>query len=180
MRRPRLELPGVPLHITQRGVNRAAVFLYDEDCAGYLQAIETAAGDNDVAIHAYALMTNHVHLLVSAGVPSAVSRMMQAVGRRHVRAFNARHGRTGTLWEGRYKSCLVDSDRYLLACLRYVELIPVRATMVQGPWEHRWSSCTCTSGCARTHALPLTAATLRSVTSLTVVLRLTAHCCWSH
>ncbi len=93
-----------------------------------------------MAIHGYVLMTNHVHLLVGADAPGAVSLMMQAVGRRYVRAFNARHGRTGTLWEGRYKSCLVDSDRYLLACLRYIELNPVRAAMVQWPWEHRWSS----------------------------------------
>lgn len=140
MRRPRLELPDVPQHITQRGVNRAAVFLDDEDCACYLQALKTAAKDKSIAIHAYVLMTNHVHLLVGADAPGLVSQMMQAVGRRYVRAFNARHGLTGTLWEGRYKSCLVDSDRYLLACLRYIELNPVRAAMVQWPWEHRWSS----------------------------------------
>ena len=140
MRRPRLELPGVPLHITQRGVNRAAVFLDDIDCAAYLQALQTAAQDQSVAIHGYVLMTNHVHLLVGSEMSGAVSRMMQATGRRYVRAFNARHGRTGTLWEGRYKSCLVDSERYLLTCLRYIELNPVRAAMVQWPWEHRWSS----------------------------------------
>lgn len=117
MCRPRLALPGVPLHITQRGVNRAAVFLDDEDCAAYLQALQTTAQDQAVAIHGYVLMTNHAHLLASADAPGAASRMRQAVGRRYVRAFNARHGRTGTLWEGRYKSCLVDSDRYLLpAC----------------------------------------------------------------
>ncbi len=140
MRRPRLELPGIPLHITQRGVNRAAVFLDDDDCAAYLQALQAAAQAQSVAIHGYVLMTNHVHLLVGSETPGAVSRMMQATGRRYVRAFNARHRRTGTLWEGRYKSCLVDSDRYFLTCLRYIELNPVRAAMVQWPWEHRWSS----------------------------------------
>ena len=140
MRRPRLELPGVPLHITQRGVDRAAVFLDGEDCARYLRDLELAAVSQEVAIYAYVLMTNHVHLLVGADTPGAVSRMMQAVGRRYVRAFNTRHDRTGTLWEGRYKSCLVDSERYLLECLRYIELNPVRAAMVRWPWEHRWSS----------------------------------------
>jgi putative transposase len=102
--------------------------------------LQLVAGEQGVCIHAYVLMTNHVHLLVSTEVAGAVSRMMQALGRRYVRAFNARHGRTGTLWEGRYKSCLVDSDPYLLACLRYIELNPVRAAMVAQPWDYRWSS----------------------------------------
>ena len=140
MRRPRLELPGIPLHITHRGVNRAGTFLDDDDHASYLQALQVAAQAQAVAVHGYVLMTNHVHLLVSAEFPGAVSRMMQAVGRRYVRAFNAKYGRTGTLWEGRYKSCLIDSDRYLLTCLRYIELNPVRAVMVERPWQHRWSS----------------------------------------
>lgn len=140
MRRPRLELPGIPLHITHRGVNRGATFIDDADCAAYLQALEQTAREQGVAVYGYVLMTNHVHLLVGAQAAGAVSRMMQALGRRYVRPFNARHGRTGTLWEGRYKSCLVDSDRYLMACLRYIELNPVRARMVAQPWEHRWSS----------------------------------------
>lgn len=140
MRRPRLELPGIPLHITHRGVNRGATFIDDEDFASYLQALDECSRGQGVAVHGYVLMTNHVHLLVSAETGGAVSRMMQALGRRYVRAFNARYGRTGTLWEGRYKSCLVDSARYLLACLRYIELNPVRAAMVAQPWEHRWSS----------------------------------------
>lgn len=140
MRRPRLELPGVPQHITHRGVNRGATFIDDEDFAAYLQALERVSGEQGISIHGYVLMTNHVHLLVSAEVAGAVSRMMQALGRRYVRAFNKCYGRTGTLWEGRYKSCLVDSDRYLLACLRYIELNPVRAAMVAQPWDYRWSS----------------------------------------
>ena len=140
MRRPRLELSDIPMHLTHRGVNRAATFLDEDDRAGYLQALAKAASDQRVMLHAYVLMTNHVHLLVSTLVPGAVSRMMQAVGRRYVRPFNARHGRTGTLWEGRYKSCLIDSDRYLLACIRYIELNPVRAGMVVAPWDYRWSS----------------------------------------
>ena len=140
MRRPRLELPGIPLHITHRGVNRGATFIDDEDFASYLQALDACSRGQGVALHGDVLMTNHVHLLVSAGAGGAVSRMMQALGRRYVRAFNARYGRTGTLWEGRYKSCLVDSDRYLLACLRDIELNPVRAAMVAQPWDYPWSS----------------------------------------
>ncbi len=140
MRRPRLELPGVPLHITHRGVNRGATFIDDDDFAAYLHALERVSHDNGVALHGYVLMTNHVHLLVGADEVGAVSRMMQALGRRYVRAFNARYERTGTLWEGRYKSCLVDGDRYLLACLRYIELNPVRAAMVAHPCDYRWSS----------------------------------------
>ncbi len=140
MRRPRLELPGIPMHLTHRGVNRGATFIDDDDCESYMQALEIAALAQQVSIHAYVLMSNHVHLLVSTPNEGGVSRMMQAVGRRYVRAFNARHRRTGTLWEGRFKSCLVDSDRYLLTCMRYVELNPVRAAMVAAPWEHRWSS----------------------------------------
>ena len=118
------------MHITHRGVNRGATFIDDEDFASYLQALDACARGQGVALHGDVLMTNHVHLLVSADVGGAVSRMMQALGRRYVRAFNARYRRTGTLWEGRYKSCLVDSDRYLLACLRCIELNPVRAAMV--------------------------------------------------
>jgi len=140
MRRPRLHLPGVALHITHRGVNRAATFLDDEDCASYLQHLHLAASAHAVSLHGYVLMTNHVHLLVSADTPGAISRTMQALGRRYVRAINARHGRTGTLWEGRFKSCLVDSDGYLLRCLRYIELNPVRAAMTDSPQGHRWSS----------------------------------------
>jgi len=140
MRRPRLELPGIPLHITHRGVNRGATFLDDDDCAAYLHHLQIAATAQGVRLHGYVLMTNHVHLLASADEAGAVSRTMQALGRRYVRALNARHGRTGTLWEGRFKSCLVDSDSYLLRCLRYIELNPVRASMTDHPEMHRWSS----------------------------------------
>ena len=140
MRRPRLELPGIPLHITHRGVNRGATFLDDNDSAAYLHHLHVASSAHGVRLHGYVLMTNHVHLLASADEIGAVSRTMQALGRRYVRATNARHGRTGTLWEGRFKSCLVDSDRYLLRCLRYIELNPVRAAMADNPEAHRWSS----------------------------------------
>lgn len=140
MRRPRLDLPNIPQHLTHRGVNRAATFLDEDDYGAYLQALDACARQHNVLLHGYVLMTNHVHLLVSAPVAGSISRMMQAIGRRYVRAFNARHGRTGTLWEGRYKSCLVDGDRYLLACLRYIELNPLRAAMVVRAQDYRWSS----------------------------------------
>lgn len=140
MRRPRLELPGIPLHVTHRGVNRAATFLDDDDCAAYLHHFQLASAAYGVRLHGYVLMTNHVHLLASADEAGAISGTMQALGRRYVRAINARHGRTGTLWEGRFKSCPVDSDRYLLRCLRYIELNPVRAAMVDRPEAYRWSS----------------------------------------
>ena len=140
MRRPRLHLPHIPQHITHRGVNRAATFLDEDDCSAYLQALGACAQHHEVLLHGYVLMTNHVHLLVSAGAQGAVSRMMQAVGRRYVRAFNTKHRRTGPLWEGRYKSCLVETDRYLLTCLRYIELNPVRAAMVERAQDYCWSS----------------------------------------
>ncbi len=140
MRRPRLEMPGIPQHITHRGVNRAATFLDEDDHSAYLQALTACASHCGVQLHAYVLMTNHVHLLLTGMDAGAVSRMMQAIGRRYVRTLNAKYGRTGTLWEGRYKSCLVDSDGYLLACLRYIELNPVRAAMVEQPEHYRWSS----------------------------------------
>lgn len=140
MRRPRLELPGIPLHVTQRGVNRGATFIDEDDHAAYFEALRVSAQAHGVAVHGWVLMGNHVHLLVSAAVAGAVSRMMQALGRRYVRAFNAKYARTGTLWEGRFRSCLVDSERYLLTCLRYIELNPVRAGLVALPWDYRWSS----------------------------------------
>lgn len=140
MRRPRLELPGIPLHITQRGVNRGATFIDDDDHLAYFEALQTAAMAQGVSVHGWVLMGNHVHLLASAEAGGAVSRMMQAIGRRYVRAFNAKYARTGTLWEGRFRSCLVDSDRYLLTCLRYIELNPVRAGLAELPWDYRWSS----------------------------------------
>lgn len=138
-RRPRLELPGIPLHITQRGVNRAAVFV-DDDRRHYLALLESMLRPHEVALHAYVLMDNHVHLLASAPGTGSISRALRNLGQCYVQAFNRRHRRTGTLWEGRFKSCLVDSDRYLLAVYRYIELNPVRAGMVATPEAHPWSS----------------------------------------
>ncbi|MFA7555352.1 MAG: transposase [Spongiibacteraceae bacterium] len=139
-RLPRLCLPGIPQHIIQRGSNRQACFASEEDFAAYAYWLEESARKNKVAIHAWVFMTNHVHLLVTPTTFDGVSRMMQAVGRYYVRYFNHTYRRTGTLWEGRFKSCVIDTDNYLLICQRYIELNPVRAGMVASPEEYAWSS----------------------------------------
>ena len=138
--RPRLELPGVPLHVIQRGNNRASCFHTDGDRRLYLRCLGQAAARHQCAVHAYVLMSNHVHLLVTPSAVGAVAAMMQDVGRRYVRLFNKIHDRSGTLWEGRYKSSLIDSDTYLLTCHRYIELNPVRAGLVEHPLGYPWSS----------------------------------------
>src|SRR3954463_15530141 len=139
-RPPRLELPGVPLHVVQRGNNRAACFFNDTDRRFYLKCLRKAASSRGCAVHAYVLMTNHVHLLVTPPEEGAVGAMMQDIGRRYVRIINTIHGRTGSLWEGRFKSSLIDSERYLLICHRYIEANPVRAGMVAHAGEYAWSS----------------------------------------
>ncbi len=139
-RRARLVLPHVPLHVTQRGVNRAAIFIDDQDRHHYRRLLRAACASNGIAVHAFVLMDNHVHLLVTPIEPGALAVAMRAVGQSYVQCFNARHGRTGTLWQGRFKSCLVDSDRYALTVCRYIELNPLRAAMVASPEEYRWSS----------------------------------------
>ena len=139
-RQPRLDLPGIPRHVVQRGNDRQACFAAETDYLRYLQELREASSKHDCAIHAYVLMTNHVHLLVTPTTTGAISRMMQAVGRRYVGSFNARYRRTGTLWEGRFKAALVDTDRYLLTCYRYIELNPVRAHMTDDPSAYPWSS----------------------------------------
>lgn len=139
-RQPRLELPGVPMHVTQRGVNRCAIFVDDADRHHYRRVLREACRLHGVLVHAFVLMDNHVHLLLSASRAGAISQVMRLSGQAHVQAFNARHGRTGTLWQGRFKSSLVDSDGYLLTVLRYIELNPVRAGMVATAEDYRWSS----------------------------------------
>jgi putative transposase len=139
-RPPRLELPDVPLHVVQRGNNRATCFFSEVDRRFYLKCLATAALARGCAIHAYVLMTNHVHLLVTPSEAGAIGAMMQDVGRRYVRVINSIHERTGSLWEGRFKSSLIDSENYLLTCHRYIELNPVRAGMVKHPSEYPWSS----------------------------------------
>ena len=122
------------------GNDRQACFARQTDYLRYLQELKEASCKHDCAIHAYVLMTNHVHLLVTPPTTGAISRMMQAVGRRYVGSFNARYRRTGTLWEGRFKAALADTDRYLLTCYRYIELNPIRAHMTNSPDAYPWSS----------------------------------------
>ena len=136
----RLYAPGCAHHVIQRGNNRAPCFLETTDFRRYLAYLNSAARKYRVAIHSYVLMTNHVHLLVSPQDISACGRMMQSLGRNYVRYFNDRHERSGTLWEGRYKSTLIDSDNYFFTVSRYVELNPVRAAMVRTPEAYFWSS----------------------------------------
>lgn len=139
-RRRRLSPAGVPQHIIQRGNNRHVCFRSDKDIAAYANWLAEAATKYHVDIHAWVFMTNHVHLLVTPRKVSSVSAMMQYLGRFYVRYFNLSYQRTGTLWEGRFHCCLVQSEAYLLACQRYIELNPVRAGMVEDPADYKWSS----------------------------------------
>ncbi len=128
------------MHVVQRGNDRQPCFVDIEDREFYLACLSAAAAAYECAIHAYVLMTNHVHLLVTSRFAGGISSMMQSIGRRVVRRFNETHERTGTLWEGRFHSSLVDSERYLLECHRYIELNPVRAGLVEDPADYPWSS----------------------------------------
>ena len=139
-RRPRYDLPGVPQHVIQRGVDRQPVFFCDEDCRFYLDWLADYASKRGIAVHAYCLMTNHIHLLLSAPSTGALGGLMQDMGRRYVQYVNRTYRRSGGLWQGRYKSSHIQTERYLLACMRYVELNPVRAEMVKAPGDYRWSS----------------------------------------
>jgi putative transposase len=139
-RRPRIILPSVPQHIIQRGNNHSVCFYADEDYIKYLEWLKEYADKTSCQIHAFVLMTNHVHLLVSADKTDAIGAMMKALGQRYVQSINRTYKRSGTLWEGRYKSCPTQAETYLLACQRYIELNPVRANMVEHPAEYRWSS----------------------------------------
>lgn len=139
-RRPRLILPAVPLHIIQRGNNRSTCFVGDTDRRVYLSMLQAYAVETACDVHAYVLMTNHVHLLLSARSETGPSALMRRLGQHYVQYFNRRHGRTGTLWEGRFRSCPVEQESYFLTCQRYIELNPVRAGMVDDPATHSWSS----------------------------------------
>ncbi|WP_301100387.1 transposase [Propionivibrio sp.] len=139
-RRARLALPNVPLHLIQRGNNRQACFFADEDYRFYLEWLAEYAEKIGCQIHAYVLMTNHVHLLLSAERAGSAGALMKALGQRYVQYVNRTYQRSGTLWEGRFRSCLTQEETYLLACQRYIELNPVRAGMVKHPAEYRWSS----------------------------------------
>ena len=140
-RQPRFVLPGHPQHVIQRGNNRQVIFCSESDYQFYLEKLLDAAREHACDIHAYVLMTNHVHLLVTPHEENSISKMMQSLGRRYVQYFNYMYKRTGTLWEGRYKASLIDTDSYLLTCMRYIELNPVRAKgMAEHPSEYQWSS----------------------------------------
>ena len=144
-RRPRIHLDSVPLHIVQRGHNREPCFFAEEDYASYLHWLGEAL-DEHRALHAYVLMTNHVHLLLTPKKAATVPKLIISLDRRYVQYVNRSHRRTGTLWDSRYKSSLIDAEPYLLACQRYIELNPVRAAMVDDPAHYRWTS-------YRSHAL---------------------------
>ena len=139
-RKPRFYLPDIPAHIVQRGNSRQAVFFGEADYLAYLGWLREGAERHGCFVHAYVLMTNHVHLLMTPREPDAISHIIQYVGRHYVTYVNRRYGKSGTLWEGRHKGCVIHSETHLLACMRYIELNPVRAGMVQRPIDYRWSS----------------------------------------
>ncbi|MGI0034916.1 MAG: transposase [Nitrososphaera sp.] len=139
-RKPRMYLAGQPCHVVQRGNNRCATFFDDVDYRHYVGCLKEATGCYRVSLHAYVLITNHVHLLMTPSDEFGVSRVMQSLGRRYVQYINHQFRRTGTLWEGRHKASLVQAEHYLLTCYRYIELNPVRAGMVSHPGEYRWST----------------------------------------
>ena len=138
--RPRVTLAGVPVHLIQRGHNRGACFFAEEDCALYLDHLAELSAKFGCAVHSYVLMTNHVHLLLTPQEVDGASLLMKHLGQRYVQYVNRTYRRTGTLWEGRFRSCLAQEDGYVLACHRYLELNPVRAGMATHPRHYRWSS----------------------------------------
>lgn len=145
-RKPRFNLIGVPQHVMQRGINCEACFFTEQDYQHYLRELRDASLRTGCHIHAYTLMTNHVHLLVTPCVKHGVSHLMQSVGRRYTRYIHTTYGRTDSFWERRYRASLVESARYLLACYRYIELDPVRAGIVRQPEEYPWSSYSSNAG----------------------------------
>lgn len=139
-RQGRLVVPNIALHVVQRGHDRKPCFRQDTDYLVYLTALHQLSGSAGCAIHAYCLMTNHVHLLLTPATERSCAKLIRDLGQRYVQYFNRRYARSGTLWESRYRSCLVDSAEYVLACYRYIELNPVRAGMVGAAADYPWSS----------------------------------------
>ncbi len=139
-RLPRYVLPGHPQHVIQRGNNRCPIFIAEEDYVRFREELSDACRRFHCLIHAYVFMTNHVHLIMTPERENSIAKVLQSVGRRYVQYFDFAYQRTGTLWEGRYKATLIDTERYLLTCYRYIELNPVRANMVTHPSAYRWSS----------------------------------------
>ena len=139
-RRARVVIPNMPVHVIQRGHDKNPIFFCDDDYWRYLNDLKLAASKAGCSVHAYVLMTNHVHLVVTPHAEHALGEMMRSLGARYVRFINICYKRRGTLWEGRYRSSLIQSERYLMICYRYVELNPVRANMVDNPAGYPWSS----------------------------------------
>ena len=139
-RKPRFYVPEAPVHAVQRGHNRSAIFFDNLDYLEYLRCLKQAADSCGCEVHAYVLMTNHVHLLLTPERADSVGRLFQSIGRHFVRYINETYQRHGGLWEGRYKCNVIESQDYLLSCMRYIEMNPVRAGMVDHPAKYRWSS----------------------------------------
>lgn len=139
-RLPRYVLPEQPQHVIQRGNNRCPIFASAADYKFFHDCLTNACVRHRCHVHAYVFMTNHVHMLMTPETAQGIGRTMQSVGRRYVRYFNDRYRRTGTLWEGRYRATLIDSQSYLLRCYRYIELNPVRAGQANHPADYQWSS----------------------------------------
>ena len=139
-RLPRFVIPGLAQHIILRGNNRSVIFCADADVHFFLEKLDAACKKHGVDLHAYVLMTNHVHFLMTPQDEHGLSKTLQMLGRYYVQYFNYTYRRTGTLFEGRYKATLIDSEAYLLTCMRYIELNPVRANMVPHPSQYPWSS----------------------------------------
>jgi putative transposase len=142
-RMARVVLPGYPHHIVQRGHNRQVVFAQPNDYIYYLDTLQKWKSEYSVRVYAYCLMTNHIHLILESDNAAAIGQLMKRLAGRQTRYVNRQESRSGTLWEGRYKSSPIDTDNYLLACCRYLELNPVRARMVSIPEDYRWSSYHC-------------------------------------
>lgn len=139
-RLPCYVIPGQPQHIIQRGNNRQPIFAAETDYSFFRDTLVEAAERFGLAVHAYVWMTNHIHLLATSGRDDSIGKTLQSVGRRYVQHFNYTYRRSGTLWEGRYRATVVDSEQYLLTLMRYIEMNPVRAGMVGEPDEYVWSS----------------------------------------
>lgn len=139
-RRARIVFPGIPLHVVQRGNNKATCFFEEEDRRFYLHHLQRLSGQAVCQVHAYCLMTNHVHLLITPGEAESCGRLLRRLHLLYSQYINRKRGRTGSLWEGRFRSCVVESETYLLQCYRYIELNPVRAGLARDPGEYPWSS----------------------------------------
>lgn len=139
-RKPRFYLPDVPAHVMQRGHNRESIFFKERDYREYLRILKKVADNYECQIHSYVLMTNHVHLLVTPAEKNSISLMFQSIGRLYVTYINKTYNRTGTLWEGRHKGNIIDTENYFMICMKYIELNPVRSMMVKEPSEYPWSS----------------------------------------